>query len=106
MKPLLPVSIAIAISLSYIDIHYMAVFASSDILQLASGLELFIFWLQVGKVGAIILVPRLRNARTSLLVDIFGAEILILPVLAVTSVYLGSGKIPVVALELFKGWVV
>lgn len=93
-------------ALLFIDAQFMARFVGSGILVFATSFEAFIFSLEVAKTAFFFAVKSLRKASVAVLVDIYGAELLLLPVLLVVNFYLHNGAIPGVVDQLVQGWLV
>jgi hypothetical protein len=104
LRVLVPLSVMTA--LLFIYAGFLLTLAQSDVLASATALELGVFVLQLGKTLAIVSIKRLRNARVSFLIDIYGAEFFAIPVIAI--VYLGFGYqgLASVVNQIFQSWVV
>jgi hypothetical protein len=104
LRILVPLSAVAA--LLFIYTGFLLTLAQSDVLAGATALELGVFVVQLGKTVAIVSIRRLRHARVSVLVDIYGAEFFAIPVIAI--VYLGFGYegLASVVNQIFQSWVV
>lgn len=104
MKANSMVSLAAMGALLLIDLNYVAAFARSDILQAATRIELAVFLLQLAKTAVILGWKRLREAGTAVLVDVYGAEVLLIPVLLVASFFVRPLAIDAAVSQLIRGW--
>lgn len=93
-------------ALLFIDAQFMVKFAQLGFLGFATGFETFIFALQIAKTALVAAVKDLRRASAAVLVDLYGAELLLLPVLLVVYLWLHIGTIPGVVDQLIEGWLV
>lgn len=92
--------------LLFVDLNFLAVFALSGILRSATQIELLVFSLQVVKIFFVIGVKRLRESGPALIVDLFGAELLLLPLLVAMDLFAGLGELSSVLSQLLTGWMV
>ncbi len=82
------VTTAVSVALLYVYVEFIGAAISNGYLP-QNDLEVTILAIQLAKLLAIFALPRLRRAGSPLIFDIFGIDLLILPVL--TLLYLGVG---------------
>jgi hypothetical protein len=101
---LVPLAAAAALSVLYLEFAYSLVL--SGLVQNATALQQAIFLLQFAKVGTISAIGRFRNTRFVNMVNLLGAEVVVLlPVLAVATVSLGSGEASSLLSQIFLSWI-
>jgi hypothetical protein len=93
-------------ALLFISSDYLVVLIVSGILARTTLFGLLVFAAQPVKTGVILLVGELRRAGTSDLLDIYGAELLLLPSLTLVYVLFGITQIPVMFVQLILGWII
>ncbi|HKT22020.1 MAG TPA: hypothetical protein VJR06_05355, partial [Nitrososphaerales archaeon] len=76
------IPVAATAALLVIDYQLVSALARFDIISQATALEVAIIGLQLAKTVAAFVVRRLREASAGFLVDFYGAELLVLPLLA------------------------
>lgn len=103
-KTAVPISTAAALIL--IDASYIFAFLQTGILASATALELLVFGVQIIKTVVIFLVKGLRNSEPATLVNIYGAELFILPFLAAAYFFVGAAPIGTVLNQFILGWMV
>lgn len=92
--------------LLFIDANFIRVLVGSGILAKATTLELVVFSLQFGKSGVLVAFGRFRAASMAFLVDVYGAELLVLPVLLIVYLAFHVPGMPQLAVEVVRGWIV
>lgn len=100
------VSGVLVAALALMDVTYMSVFVRSDILQVATGLQTLVFLLQIFKTASVFAVKDLREASGSILVDVYGAELFLLPAFLAAYLGLHVASAPMLMRELIVGWTV
>jgi len=106
VKYILVVSLAAAAALLALYVTFVEVFISADFLAAATTLELGVFFLQLVKLAAVMSVRKFRNWPTVNLVDILGAELVILlPGLAISDLYLGFQAAPSLMVQILVAWI-
>lgn len=106
MKPKTALSLAAVGGLLLIDSSYAVYFVQSDILRLATWLELLVFGAQFVKTAFALGVRRLRDGSSALLVDIYGAELLAIPAFLAAIFVVGVGPVGALLNQLIRGWMV
>lgn len=101
-RAVLPV--IVVASLGFIDVQFVISVAKESVLIQATTLELAVFGLQICKTVAAFVARPLRNGSLGLLVDYYGAEVLLLPIPALG--YLLTNDVAVVSFmgQLIIGW--
>jgi hypothetical protein len=100
------VSLAAAAALLALYVSFVDVFVGANLLAGATTLEFGIFFLQFIKVVSILAVKKLRNAPTVNLVDILGAELVVLlPGLVISDLYLGFAAAPSLMVQILLAWI-
>jgi hypothetical protein len=105
MRAKTALSLAAACGLLVIESNYAAYFVLSDILSRATWLELLVFGVQFVKTGSVLATRRLRDGSPALLIDIYGAELMSVPVLVVAALVVGEGQAGATLGQLVQGWV-
>jgi hypothetical protein len=100
------VSLAVMGALLTIDFNYVIAFAHSYILAKSTMIELAVFWLQFAKTILVFAVKRLRRASQALLVDIYGAELLLMPAILLSTFFIGPQAVGSFLSQLIGGWIV
>jgi hypothetical protein len=100
------VALAAMGALLTIDLNYMVAFAHSYILAKSTMIELAVFWLQFAKTIMVLVVKRLRHAGQALLVDIYGAELLLIPAVLLSAFFVGPRAVGSFLSQLIGGWIV
>lgn len=95
---------AAAAALLFIDAQYMVEFVRSGIIDPAVGFVTFVFLLQVAKTVVIFVFRDLRNAKAAILVDIYGAELLLLPALLVGYLFFDVAVMQRLSDQMLQGW--
>lgn len=93
-------------ALLFIDANYMVLFAQSDILHLATWFELLVFGMQFVKTGLALGLREFRDGGAAILVDLYGVEILLMPVLLLSVFVVGPAPVGSLLNELLRGWMV
>jgi len=100
------VSLAAAAALLAIYVSFVAVLVGANLLTGATTLELGIFFLQFVKVVVIVSVKRLRNFPTVNIIDILGAELVILLLgLVISDLFLGVTAAPPLMVQVLLAWI-
>jgi hypothetical protein len=100
----IPLAAAAALLSLYFD--FALTFVQADLLKGATALEFGIFTLQCCKIITIISVKRLRHAQFTNIVNILGAELVVLlPGLFIAYVYFGVQNVPSLVNQLFLAWI-
>jgi len=100
------VSLTAAASLLFLYVSFVQVFIGEDLLSGATAIELGIFFLQFFKVVAMVFVRRLRDSRMVNLVDIFGAELVVLLIgLMISDLFLGFQAAPGLMVQILLAWI-
>jgi len=100
------VSLAAAAAMLALYVNFIEVFVQANLLQGATTLELGIFGLQFAKVVAIVSLKRLRNWPSVNILDMLGAELVVLlPGLVVGNLFLGVQSAPSVMVQLLLAWI-
>lgn len=106
MKYSLTVSLAASAALLALYVEFAQLFAQSDLLKGATSLELGIFLLQLFKVVAIASVRRLRESPSATIIDVFGAELVVLlPSLVIANLYFGVQSAPGLMTQILLAWI-
>ncbi|GEM_PF-6662311 len=106
MKYGLVVPLAAAAALLALYLNFVLVFVQANLLRGATTLELGIFALQAVKIAAAVGVRQIRNAPIVNVVDILGAELVILlPVLVISDLAFGDVSAPGVMVQILLGWI-
>jgi len=106
VKYALAVSPAASAALLAPYVDFVSAFAQSDPFRGATSLEALIFLLQFFKVAAIVMVRPLRNANSAAVVDILGAElVLLLPSLVIGNLYFGMQSAPSLMVQILLAWI-
>jgi hypothetical protein len=100
------VSLSAVGALVFIDANYVVAFAQSDILHYAAWFETLVFAMQFVKVGLALGVKELRNGGPAMMVDLFGAELLLMPVFLAAIFVVGVAPIGSLLNQLVRGWMV
>ena len=98
-------AVALAGALLFIDANSILAFARSDILQQATSLELLVFSIQVAKALAVLGVKRLRESSPAFIIDVFGADFLLIAALVVTQLFTGVAALASLSDQLLMGWI-
>ena len=106
MKPKTALSLAAAGGLLLIDSGYAVYFIQSDILRLATWLELLVFGAQFVKTAFALGVRRVRDGSAALLVDVYGAELLAIPAFLAAILVVGVEPVGALLNQLIRGWMV
>jgi len=91
--------------LSWFAITYGAELLSSGLLWTAPWLTGFIFAVQLLKTTVMLAWKELRGASPAVVVDLYGADLLVIPVLAAGNAVYGVTAIPAILLQIFTGWI-
>lgn len=83
---------------------YAGALAFSGILSAATWFELFIFGLQLAKAATVLSLKVLRDAPPAVLIDIFGIDLVLLPILILAYLLLGTASIAALAAQLIRAW--
>ena len=106
MKYTLAVSLAAAAALLALYVSFLEIFLQAGLLQGATSLELGIFWLQFFKIAVIASVRPLRNASSANIVDILGAELVVLlPALVIGNLAFGMTSAPALMVQILLAWI-
>jgi len=106
VKYSLVVSLAAAAALLVLYVTFIEVFVGTNLLAAATTLELGVFFLQFIKLAAVVSVKKLRNWPTVNLVDILGAELVILlPGLVLSNLYFGFQAAPSLMVQILVAWI-
>jgi hypothetical protein len=105
-KVRLAMALAPALALLLVDSQFIMVVLGSGILASSKGLALVVFAIQIPKTVLALTWRRLREAGASIYIDLYGAELFLLPVLAGVGVATGSGELTSLSGQLLQGWVV
>ena len=106
MRYTLTVSLAGSAALLALYVNFAEVFVRSDLLKGATTLELGIFLLQFFKVVAISAVRQLRSSPSATVIDIFGAELVVLlPSLVIGNLYFGDAAAPGLMVQILLAWI-
>lgn len=106
MKYSLVLSITATSALLALYVNFAAVFVQADPLKGATSLESSIFLLQFFKVAAIASIKSLRNSSSATIVDIFGAELVVLlPALVIGNLYFGMESAPALMVQILLAWI-
>ena len=98
--------LATASALMALYLSYAATFVASDLLRGATGLELFIFLFQLLKIAGVMSVKRLRGTSLVNVVDLLGAELLVLlPGLAFAGTFSGVQSAQSLATQVLLAWI-
>jgi hypothetical protein len=98
------ISVAATGAFLVIDYQLVAALARFDLLSQATTLELAIVALQLAKTAAAFGIRRLREASPGFLVDYYGAELLVLPLLAVGFFFTRDTGLLDILNQLIGGW--
>jgi len=102
----LTVSLAASAALLALYVNFVELFAQGNLLNGATSLELGIFLLQLFKVIVIISIKRLRNSPSATVIDIFGAELVVLlPTLVIGNLYFGVSSAPDLMVQILLAWI-
>lgn len=93
-------------SLAFIDANYVYLFMQSNILNQATWFELLVFGVQFVKTGFALVLKDFRDGNPALLVDLYGAEFLLLPVLLPLIFVIGVAPVGGLLNEMIRGWMV
>ncbi|MDG6985335.1 MAG: hypothetical protein JRM73_01130 [Nitrososphaerota archaeon] len=104
--PKTAVSLAAVGALGFIDANYVYLFLHSNILNQATWFELLIFGVQFVKTGVALAFKDFRDGDPALLVDLYGAEFLIIPVAFALIFVVGAAPVGALLNELIRGWMV
>jgi len=100
------VSLAAAAALLALYVDFAGSFVQANLLQGATALELGIFALQFAKIAAIVSVKPLRDSPAVNIVDILGAELVVLlPSLVIANLYFGAQSAPSLMVQILQGWI-
>jgi hypothetical protein len=100
------VSLAAAAALLALYVSFVEVFIGANLLAAATAVELGVFFLQFVKIATVVSVKRLRNWPAVNLVDILGAELVILlPGLVISDLYLGFQGAPSLMVQTLLAWI-
>ena len=106
MKYNLAVSLAASAALLALYGGFVTAFVRSDPFKGATSLEALIFFLQSFKVAAIVTIKPLRNANSAAVVDILGAELVVLlPSLVIGNLYFGMESAPSLMVQILLAWI-
>ena len=106
MRYTLVVSLAVAAALLALYVSFIGVFVGANLLATATTLELGIFGLQFVKVATVVSFRRLRNWPAANIVDILGAELVVLlPGLVISDLYLGFQTAPSFMIQILLSWI-
>jgi hypothetical protein len=100
------IALTAAVAVLYVDVGLLVFFAQSDILLKATGLELLFFFAQFVKLAVVLAFKRLRYASTALMVDVYGAEMLLLPVILASYVAFHPAGLLEATNQMVQGWIV
>lgn len=101
----LAVPVATAVAILFIDFDYVGVLVFSGILAATTWLELLIFGLQFGKTAAFLTIRDMRQASLPVLIDLYGTDLAVLPLLVIAYFAFDSRLILTAASQLFIGWI-
>ncbi|MDG6963641.1 MAG: hypothetical protein JRN27_02350 [Nitrososphaerota archaeon] len=87
-----------------IDANFMVAFAFTGLIATATLLEIVLFGVQLAKTMALLAVKPLREAGPALLVDLYGADLFLLPLLLATSPLTGLPFASSAMDQVFRGW--
>lgn len=104
LRVVVPISTAAA--LLFIDFEIAANMVRFGVLGSATTLELVVFGLQVAKTVSAFLVKRLRRAGPGVLVDIYGAELMALPLLGAAYLFANDSGALALGTQILDGWMV
>lgn len=106
MRSGLLLALTAGVSLIALYANFVSTFVQANLLAGATALELSIFTLQFLKVCVIASIKRLRDFPASIILDIFGAELVILlAALAVGYVYPGIQSAPSLMSQILLSWI-
>jgi hypothetical protein len=106
MKYGVVVPLAASAALLALYLNFVVVFIHANLLHGATSLELGIFLLQSFKIGAAAGVKQIRNAPVVNIVDILGAELVVLlPVLVVSNLAFGDASAPGLMVQILLAWI-
>lgn len=100
------VPLATAGGLIFIDSYFVVAFLGSNILALATGFEVIVFLMQLVKTVLAVALKDIREGGIALLIDLYGVDLLLLPVLLAAIFFLGPGPVGSVLNQLLRGWMV
>jgi hypothetical protein len=93
-------------SLFFIDFNFLYFFLQSNVLNQASWFEMAVFGIQIVKTGFALALRSFRDGKPALLVDLYGAEALLIPVILAVSLVAGPTSVEPFLNELIVGWAV
>lgn len=106
MRSGLILALAAGFSLLALYVSFVSTFLQANLLAGATVLELSIFTLQLLKVAVIASIKRLRNSPAAVILDILGAELVVLlTALAIVYVYPGIQSAPSLMTQILLAWI-
>lgn len=96
----------VTLALLAIDLDYVWTLAASGVFSQATWIELLVIGVGVVKTGAMFAFGRLRAAGVAVVLDIYGAELLLLPFVAIAYALFGFAYAPAFVSQLVIGWVI
>lgn len=93
-------------ALLVIDSDFAFTMAASGMFASATMVEVLVFSVQIGKTGGIMAVKRARNAGFAVILDIYGMDVVLLPILLAAFLWTGYTWIPGVLEQVILGWVI
>jgi hypothetical protein len=100
------IPLSVTAALLFIDFRLAAALVGFDIFARATTLELFIFVLQLGKTAAAFVVKELREASPGVLVDYYGADLFVLPLLVGAYLFTRDATVLGAFSQVMNGWVI
>lgn len=97
--------VAVVAALLYIYAQFVLAFLAAGFVTIAAGFVTFVFVLQLAKTAAIFAIGSLRRAKGPLLLDIYGAELLLLPAFLLAYVFFQVPEVRTLVNEMMQGWV-
>ena len=90
--------------LAWFALAYGTELLSSGLLWTAPWLTTFLFVVELLKTTIIFALKDLRGASPATVVDLYGADLLVIPALAVANLVHGGPAIPAILPQVFTGW--